>query len=254
MKTLSSKTISRSYISHQGKLTRSRLNKATRSTFQLTAKSIALTNILVSAILLSGCGGSSDSSSSDDQTIPDNALPINTCETSSGLSLVSTSSELSFNVEKNYSAGQSATIVANVNNSNSAGLTYKWQQTSGATISLVSENSPVLSFVIPDSGDYSFSVNVSGNQTNLTETVSITANSAINQLNINSDHQVVAGNGVSLRVERINDQLVNDIQWCYFSNQSVELDLTNTERPLFTAPNVNADSIIGLKATGEFAW
>ncbi|GIU54051.1 hypothetical protein [Shewanella sp. KT0246] len=228
------------------------LNTIANKRYQSRTKYFAITNLVIAAIL-TGCGGSSSDSSSADSGTPDNSLPINTCEASSGLTLVTTSSDLSFNVEQTYTAGQSATILASVVNTDSAGLTYQWQQTSGPALSLVSENSPVLSFIIPESGEYSFSVNVSGNQTDLTESVSITANASINQLNINSDHQVVEGNGVSLRVARINDLIVDEIEWCYFSNQAVELDLTNPERPLFTAPNVNSDSVIGLKATGQFA-
>ncbi|MCL1068827.1 hypothetical protein L2735_18830 [Shewanella olleyana] len=229
------------------------LNKVLRKKHQSKGPKYAILHLMVASVMLSGCGGSSDSSDSTDQGTPDNSLPINTCDTSSGLTQINTSSALSFNVEQTYSAGQSAVIIASLNNSNSAGLTYQWQQTSGPAISLVSQNSPVLSFVIPESGEYGFSVNVSGAQTNLSENISITANESINQLNINSDHQVVQGNGVSLRIARINDQVADDIEWCYFSNQAVELDLTDPERPLFTAPSVSADSIIELKATGQFA-
>ncbi|MDO6610981.1 MULTISPECIES: hypothetical protein [unclassified Shewanella] len=226
---------------------------AIQKPYQGATKKFAMSSLVIATVMLSACGGSSSDSSSDGQTTPDNALPINTCDTSSGLTIVDTTSDLNFNIEQSYSAGQSATVIANINNRDSAGLTYQWQQTSGPDVSLSSENSPVLSFIIPSSGNYSFTANVSGPQIDLSETVSITAGSAINQLNINSDHQVVQGNGVSLRVARINEQIVDEIEWCYFSNQAVELDLTDPERPLFTAPSVSSDSVIGLKATGQFA-
>ena len=205
--------------------------------------------VSMTALVLSACGGSS--SDSESNGTPDNSLPINACETSLGLVQVETASNLIFNVEQQYTAGQSATIIAGMSAGQSSGMSFKWQQLSGPIISTVSENSPLLSFVIPEPGSYSFSVTVTGNQTELTETVNIDAGAAIAQLNINSDHQVVEGNGVSLRLQRINGQVANDIEWCYFSGQEINLDLTNEERPLFTAPTVSTDSIIGLKATGQ---
>ncbi|WP_144208445.1 hypothetical protein [Shewanella donghaensis] len=216
-------------------------------------KTMAISGFVVSITLLAGCGGSSDSSSETDDNIPDNSLPINVCETSSGLSKLETSSELFFNVEQQYSATQSATISAGINNQNSANYSFKWRQTAGPTLELTSENSPILAFYIPQSANYSFTVDVTNGATSYSEDIDITAIEATNQLNIYSDHQTVAGNGVSLRLSQISNQTPSNIEWCYFSGQEINLDLTNSLRPLFTAPEVTEDMYVGLKATAEFA-
>ena len=85
---------------------KSNLNKLACKKQQYRAPKYAILNLVVASVILSGCGGSSDSSDSTDQSTPDSSLPINTCETSSGLTQISTSSALSFNVEQAYSAGQ----------------------------------------------------------------------------------------------------------------------------------------------------
>nr|PMH99522.1 hypothetical protein BCU55_14390 [Shewanella sp. 10N.286.48.A6] len=212
---------------------------------------MAITAILASVTFLSACGGSSDSSSPGD---PETTLPINVCETSSGLTTVNNGTELNFNVEQQYYVNQSASITVGVSNQNSNDYQFNWQQTAGPALDISSENSPVLAFYIPEAADYSFTVEATSGQISYSDKISISAAQMSQQLNVYSDHQVVAGNDVSLRLGQINNQVPSNIQWCYFSDQQISLDLTNAERPLFTAPdNIAEDTFVGLKVTADFA-
>lgn len=102
-------------------------------------------------------------------------------------------------------------------------------------------DSPVLAFVPPQSGDYRFQLNVSGSDLSLQETVTLTVMDG-SGLNIRQDHQVVEGNNVSVRLDRVNGAVANNISWCIATGPELNLDLTNPERPLFVAPEVNQDT------------
>ncbi|QIR14396.1 PKD domain-containing protein [Shewanella aestuarii] len=198
---------------------------------------------------LSACGGS------DSSTDPELGTPISQCDNPVQWNTIETSDSLMFLVEKTYPVNTPASIIAKHTSQDSRALSYTWQQISGPTLALASVNSPVLSFTPTQAGTYQFQVNLAGNNTAIEQIVSIDTTTNNNQLGlaVNSDHQVVQGNGVSVRLERVNGQIATNIQWCSYANNlpAINLDLTNPERPLFIAPNVPEDSVVSLRASGQ---
>nr|WP_245608445.1 hypothetical protein [Shewanella waksmanii] len=207
---------------------------------------------LTMALTMTACGGGSDSGDSGEPTTP--PLPdLSRCDTSTELLLLDTDSDISFLTEQNYYQGQPASIIAQLANTPSYQLSYQWQQITGAPLSLTSVRSPVLNFEAPQNGSYQFSVTINSQNTSLTELVTIDVGQSGSALKVNADHQVVSGNGVSIRAQRIAGQVINDLSWCIAQGPTVGLDLSNPERPLFTAPQVNDDTIITLRASGTIA-
>lgn len=211
---------------------------------------------LVSVLTLAACGGSSDG----DITAPiDTPLPnLSRCEQQTQLLVQSTSSAIEFVTEPTYYANQASAIIARLSNTDSKGLSFKWQQTAGQPLILTSVKSPVLAVQFADAGEYSFSVNVSGSGFSLEETINITTTSAAttSQLNIRSDHQVVEGNNVSLRVDRVGtnaDEIPSELNWCIASGPELNIDSSNIERPQFISPTVDSDTIAVIRATASIA-
>ncbi|WP_394392742.1 hypothetical protein [Shewanella woodyi] len=209
--------------------------------------------LVMTTLLLTACGGGG----SDEETAPvapPTPPSLTLCEQTTELNVITTSSRLEFVVEQNYFAQQTAAIIARVNDRDSAGLNFTWQQLNGPSLILKSIKSPVLAFELLEAGSYSFSVNVKSASLNLTETIDLTVNDAsTSMLKVRSDHQVVEGNNASFRIDRVganNDQQPSNISWCIASGPELNLDTQTPERPQFKAPNVNSDTISILRVTG----
>ncbi|MBE7214881.1 hypothetical protein MK852_07210 [Shewanella benthica] len=209
---------------------------------------------LVSVLALAACGGGS---SDGDNNIPIDPPPPNLtrCEQQTQLTVISTSSALEFVTEPSYNANQSAAIVARIAGSDSKGLAFEWGQTAGQSLILKSIKSPILAFQFADAGDYSFSVNISGSGMSFNETINISVSAMTTaQFNVRSDQQVVEGNDVSFRVDRIGvnaDEIPSALSWCIAFGPELNIDISNIERPQFKAPAVNSDTIAILRATAS---
>lgn len=210
---------------------------------------------LISILSLTACGGGSEA---EPQT-PTTPTPpsLTHCDQPSELNVISTSSSIEFMTKQNYLAHQTAAILVKVNNRDSSGLDFTWQQISGPALVLTSVKSSVLAFQLAEAGSYSFSVNVKSTSLDLTEIVEVTVNDATSPLlNIRSDHQVVEGNSVSFRIDRFGEngaQIPSNISWCIASGPEVNLDIVNLERPQFIAPTVDADTVSILRATATIS-
>lgn len=203
------------------------------------------TILLASTLSLIACG-----SSDDDEPMP--TLPR--CELQSQLTSIETGSDLAFLVEEDYQLDQSAAIIARINNQDSDGLHFSWQQLAGPALILTSIKSPVLAFQATKPGSYTFSVAVSGDEIALEQNIELTIQEGpINRLNVRSDHQVVEGNNVSFRVDRVDGQIPSDLSWCIAAGPDLNLDTSNIETPQFIAPSVNTDTITQLRATATIA-
>ena len=208
---------------------------------------------LASVLALTACGGNSDG---DNNTPIDPPPPnLNRCEQQTQLTVTSTSSALEFVTEPSYSANQSAAIIARIGDTDSRGLAFNWTQTAGQPLILKSVKSPILAFQFADAGNYSFSVNVSGNGMSFNETVDISVSTMTTaQFNVRSDQQVVEGNDVSVRADRVGvnaDEIPSGLSWCIAFGPEVNIDISNIERPQFKAPAVNSDTIAILRATAS---
>jgi hypothetical protein len=220
-------------------------------------KKIALAVGATCLTLLAACGGGSGDAPAPVTPVTPTQPPITACGTNTELRTVSTGTDISFQLEADYRVGQSASIIANILNRPSSAVDFNWQQTSGPSIELANINSPVLPFELTHSGSYEFTLNITekgASQPSSNAQVLIDVNQEQGvQLQINQDHQVVSGNDVSLRIARKNNQALGNITWCQVSGPTVSLDLADKERPLFKAPTIASDSLIHLKATGDFS-
>jgi hypothetical protein len=203
-------------------------------------------------MLVSACGG--DSNNNDQGTPTSSAFEI--CSENITYSIADTNSQLTFIVEHHYAKDKPGSIIANLNQQDSIGKTFLWQQISGPSLELTAVNSQVLAFTPTSNQDYAFKVTVSGDNISIEETVSITADSADNILRINSDHQMVNRTDASLRIQNINGQVPENISWCMYPSDNnkafTNVDLSDITRPLFVAPNVDTDQLFSLKATASF--
>lgn len=211
--------------------------------------------VLISTLVLSGCGGG-DNKNNDagNGTLPPvTSTALAKCDdVTSTLTTITTSSNLQFTVENQYQVGQSAAIIASIKQQNSDGYVFSWNQIAGPTLELATTHSPILAFEANQTGDYRFTVTASTPTDEFQEEVAISVIPATaDQLNIRVDHQVVEGNDVSLRVDRIGNQVPNNLSWCVV--QGPEINLSNNssdtdERVLFSAPVVSQDSMSQLRA------
>ncbi|MCH1931832.1 hypothetical protein L9G16_16775 [Shewanella sp. A25] len=214
----------------------------------LALKRIAL---LTTAMALSACGGGGSDNDSGSDNGSGSSTTVQRCATANPL-VTQDDSSVRFSTQSSYVAGQSSVIMASLIGSNSQGLQFRWEQLEGPSLSLVSQNSPVLGFDIPSSGSYRFSVHISGNNTDVTGEISITADTAVESfLNVRQDHQVVEGNNVSLRIGQQAGLSAANITWCIAEGPDVTLDLTDPFRPQFVAPTVNQDTVTHLRASAS---
>lgn len=210
---------------------------------------------IISCTLLTACGGSDGGDESvQAPTVTTPVVPPSTklarCTRAPAPLITTQTTSIEFKTEANYYAGQSAMITASIPAQNNRDLRFLWQQTSGTPIRLVSQNSPVLAFDIPTAGNYSFSLHVEGTDINSSENISISASdNVVGQLNIRQDHQVVAGNGVSLRLAQAAALDSASISWCVAMGDDLTVDLSDPFRPLFAAPTVQQDSITQLRVS-----
>jgi hypothetical protein len=216
------------------------------------SQNLGIYSLLASAILISACGGDSDN---NDQGVPTSST-FEICSESLTYSITDTNSQLTFTLEQHYAKDKPGSIIANLNEQDTIGKSFLWQQISGPSLELAAVNSQVLAFTPTSNQDYAFKVTVSGGNINIEETVSITADSNDNILRINSDHQMVNRTDASLRIQNINGQVPENISWCMYPSANnkafTNVDLSDINRPLFVAPNVDTDQLFSLKATATF--
>lgn len=205
--------------------------------------------ILLSIFSLTACGGSSDNADSD-LIPPPITDALARCEVQSNLKEMSSSSNISFYIEPSYQSLQPAVIAAAINGAESSNYTFSWSQKSGDALVLKSTHSPMLAFTAPTSGNYQFEL------TAMSETNSYSAIATIdvvdgqtNQLAIRVDHQVTMGSGVSFRVDTPPSAVPESISWCLAAGPDINVDLSNLENPLLTAPNVDQDTFSILRAS-----
>ena len=216
------------------------------------SRNLGTYSLLASAMLVSACGGDSDN---NDQGVPTSSA-FEICSENITYSIADTDSQLTFVLEHDYAKDKPGSIIANLNEQDTIGKTFLWQQVSGPILELAAVNSQVLAFTPTSNQDYAFKVKVSGDNINIEETITITADSNDNILRINSDHQMVSLTDASLRIQNINGQVPENISWCMYPSTNnkafTNVDLSDINRPLLVAPNVDTDQLFSLKATATF--
>lgn len=199
------------------------------------------------ALVIAGCGGSNSDSNTD--IPPDTPTsPMTRCSEQSSPQLLSRDG-IRLYLQSQYLANQQSSVVATLSDGQSRGYQFQWQQTSGTPLTLTVTDNPVLPFVASSSGDYGFQVTIENAEHQYSTTVNISVADG-DGLSVRQDHQAVEGANVSLRLDRRNGSAVQNIGWCIAYGPDVTLDLDDAEVPLFTAPQVNSDSLLILRATG----
>ncbi|QSX42326.1 hypothetical protein [Shewanella cyperi] len=201
-----------------------------------------------SMLMLTACGGGSSDGGVSPPIQPP-APGLKACSNATTLNRVAAGG-VTFVTEQNYRAQQPAMIYADLGK-DSQGLNYQWRQSSGPQLELVASHSPILSFVPTSAGSYEFELSITGPGTSVTASVAINADTDnANPVKLRQDHQVTSGNAVSLRLDRVQGSTLSAIDWCA-SGANLNVDLSNNERPLFTAPSVSQDTLVELRASGS---
>jgi len=129
-----------------------------------------------------------------------------------------------------------------------------WTQTAGPTVALLSDKSQAISFDPPQSGTYRFSVSFrDGLGTAQSQELNIPVGDGTSgsHLTLRVSQAVRMGGNVSIRAwpTLATGDSVKSIVWTQVAGPSVKLDTTDPSVAFFTAPSVNQDSLIRLKAT-----
>ncbi|WP_068545494.1 hypothetical protein [Thalassotalea crassostreae] len=172
----------------------------------------------LSALLLTGCGGSS----------PDGTIST---------------------PDQTYAPGGSVDLVLHDPSADISDI--QWQQTSGPAVELLTAKTKVISFTVPDSGDYSFTVNYLDGGSQSSQEINFSASGATPRIIGKLGHAVVENNGVSLRAFVADDIDVDTIQWQQISGPSVDFDNENitSEIVIFDAPEVFQDEVIEIEVS-----
>ncbi len=155
------------------------------------------------------------------------------------------------NIDESFVQGQSTELILFEPNQN---ITEpNWVQLSGPSVELFAANSKVLSFTIPNAGEYRFEVSYRANGIQKEDTVSFSAATGSPSLVARLGHSVIEGNNVSLRAF-IGDNVIEDsITWDKISGPSISLDNNNQDPQLliFESPLVTEDSLIRFEVTAQ---
>lgn len=194
--------------------------------------------LLGSVMLLSACGGSGGSSGDS----PSPGTPT------------TPATQLTIQGDSEANVNESVGIVAMLNTDASA-YQFKWAQTSGTTINLVTEDSQVLSFDAPAAGEYGFRVTVTDNNgaVQFQDNHTLLVNDNNQSATVRLDHAVSETAKVSLRADAVPDRQIISISWQQTTGVTVpQSNYTQTEDNqflFFTAPSVSADQLLQFRAT-----
>lgn len=153
--------------------------------------------------------------------------------------------------ETELTSGLSTQLILNVQEG--AVLSPKWQQTAGPEVELLSAQSKVIAFTVPSAGDYSFDVSYTLSGNDITDTISFSTTDGSPSLVARLGHSVIEGNGVSLRAFYDDTINADSISWQQLSGPSVSFDEDNItpEITIFTAPQIERDSIVELQVSAQ---
>jgi hypothetical protein len=129
-----------------------------------------------------------------------------------------------------------------------------WTQTAGPAVALLAAKAQAISFEPVAAGTYTFRVDFRDSaQAPRSATVSIATQPAINasRVVVRADQAVRAGGGVSLRAwpQLAAGDSVVAVGWEQLAGPAVTLDRSVPLRVIFTAPNVERDTVLRLRAT-----
>ncbi|WP_371193016.1 hypothetical protein [Glaciecola sp. SC05] len=205
--------------------------------------------VLIAGIFLSACGGGADS------TAP--ARPAPTAPTTpppiiGQLQPIQETSKVNVYGQTSALVGESVGFAIT---SKSGDIRATWQQTSGASVQMLADNSLGIGFDVPQAGQYTFVANVTASDGTI-ESITIDMSASNNQaveLNIRLDHGVTELGKVSLSADSASGKAISNISWQQLSGPQIA-QLTEQDSMLFfDAPAVNQDAVIEMQASVQFS-
>lgn len=197
-------------------------------------------NLLLLGLTLSSCGGGS--------TVP---KPISPPPVSvEKLTPQRTISGVNFYHSDTFYQKQTTSFAVTANKGSTLN-NIKWKQLSGAPISILASNSQVISFDIPQVGDYQiqFSANTA-NDNLITETFHFSAIlKPTNQTSIRLDHVVSRRGNVSLQISSNQNKTVSRVTWQQLNGPPIATFDYQDNDVFFIAPDVNQDEVLKMKGT-----
>ena len=210
-----------------------------------------LVSLAVLIALIQGCGGGGSSASPTPTPSPSpSPVPTPSLDPVSARKTVQ-----GFDFYGDTQVEQGKAVSLGVTSPPNDRITHsKWNQTSGPTITLLADNSQMISFDAAQPGDYQFQVSIrtASGQT-LDETLSLTVDDTLpHEANVRLDHVAPETAKVSLRVDGIEGKVIDKIDWQQVAGPGVN-NLTIQDNFLFfDAPNVNRDTLVEFRATISF--
>ena len=205
---------------------------------------------LLSCMLLA-CGGGGSGGSTPTVTPTPNPTPPPVQPDPSP----STPGSISVEGKDSVTSNESVGLVALLDGS-SQDYDFVWQQTSGPDVALLSNQSQVLGFDVPEAGSYSFTVTATHQNTGdiLQTDFDFNASDALSSVGIRLDHAVAERAKVSLRADALPGVTVTAINWQQVSGIAIpdENIPDTTSSPLFyffDAPSVEQDELLQFRAT-----
>ena len=134
-------------------------------------------------------------------------------------------------------------------------ITYsKWSQVAGPTVTLLADDSQMISFDAQQSGDYQFQVSVRTEAgKTLDETLALTVEDTLpHETNVRLDHVAPETAKVSLRVDGIEGKVIDEISWQQVAGPGVNNLSIQDNFLFFDAPNVSRDTLVEFSANISF--
>lgn len=129
----------------------------------------------------------------------------------------------------------------------------QWQQSAGADVTFLADNSKAIAFTAPSAGQYTFEVSFRVNQgelQTLSQDISVAANNS--PLSVRLGHAVLENNKVSLRTDLAAEIDPALLRWQQVSGPQASFSETNLDGDLvvfFDAPTVSKDSLLVFQAS-----
>ncbi len=146
-------------------------------------------------------------------------------------------------------------VTAAVLGCNGAIASLRWQQIAGPSVSLLSDKTQAISFDATAPGPYSFRVSfVDASNTARSEVLNLrvaAGEAPATRLTVRASHAVRMGGKVSVRAwpSLPAGDAVESITWTQLDGPAVTLDTRERQLAVFTAPEVEQDTLLRLRAT-----
>ncbi|WP_395343389.1 hypothetical protein PN836_003305 [Ningiella sp. W23] len=229
-------------------------NSETMSVLECVKSALLL---LTCAFILSGCDGS-DSDTNIDSPSPISPNPGQPSPTPPVSTVAPIIEGDLVNLYGQTQAQQGDAVGFALTSKVQEALIIDWTQTAGPATDLLASNSKAIGFDVPDSGEYSFSVNVrtaSGSQVeNLN--VELSVNDAVSsnspQVSVRLDHSATEQAKVSLHASLPDDKTVSQITWRQISGPEIVNPQSQSDFFFFDAPVVSKDELVQVEVEVSF--